>query len=848
MNRELEIGNPRRRSWPATALRLLACAALVLSIAGAATAGVAYVLLARDLPPIPPYAAIRFDTVSRVRAAHGQILAEMFAERRYLVPSEKIPRVLIDAVLSSEDERFFEHSGTDLRGIARAIVTNLRAGRIKEGASTITQQLARTLMLTQERRMARKVREAILARRIEDIYSKEQILTLYLNLIFLGNGAHGVQAASRVYFGKDLHELTPAEAATIAVLPQSPGAVTPVSRPDVVRDRRDHVLRRMHARGLLDDDALAAALATEVRTVPGHDNLAERAPIPATEAMKEVRPLARRLSEVPLLSDEGGITAYTTIDLGLQHAAQSAAREAAVRLARRQGFPGPVGNLIPSRWDEFARRNEAWLKADAPEALSYDRPILALVTRVDAQGAQLTITAKITGRLPLERMRWAVPYTRFPPDARDVDRLRMSLDGRLRDATDALASGDVILVRRARPEPVPTRRKKTRDVAPEGADTTVTHPGPPEFELDVFPGPQAALASVEPRSGRLVALVGGTDFDVSQVDRTRSVRQTGSAIKPLYYARAYDAGIAPSIVLAGAPYREGDWAPVGDDEAADMTLYEALTKSENRVSLRVFRAVIDAVGIDGLNDWLHRLGLERDLQGYTPEALGADATPMEMLRAFATFANRGIGVEPHLVREVRDGTGRLLLDRRSPRDPSVPLMDAVAREFATPGEDTRRAVTAQTAFLISHNLRNVTEEGTGRTTRKLGRPVCGKTGTLPFDVWFLGWTHELATVSWVGQDRRERWLGRSKRSGRVFGADTALPAWMAFMTSATDGLPIEDDLDTVPDGVVLASIDPATGLLATEGGMTVPHLAGTEPLEPAPIPGVLAGDMEAAAF
>ncbi len=846
MNGGIEITNPRSRSLVATTFRLAIWTACTMVIAGGMAAGLAYLMLARDLPPIPPYGAIRFDTVSRVRAAHGQILAEMFDERRYLVPADKIPKVLVDAVLSSEDERFFEHSGTDMRGIARAVLANLRAGRVKEGASTITQQLARTLMLSQERRMVRKVREAILARRIEDIYTKEQILTLYLNLIFLGNGAHGVQAASRVYFGKDLVDLTPAEAATIAVLPQSPGSVTPVSKPDVVRIRRDHVLRRMHGRGLLDDAAMEGAIATAVLTVPGHDNLAERAPIPATEAMREVGPTARRLSEVPLLSDEGGITAYITIDLGLQFAAQNAAREAATRLARRQGFPGPVARLIPSRWDEFARRNSAWLDLPTLDALGPDRPVLALVTRVDASGADLMVTLGIAGRLPLERMRWAIPYTSFPKDAKNVDRLRMSLDGRLKAATDALAQGDVILVRRAGPEPL-EQRTRGRRKAPQ-TDAPTLRPEVPLFDLDLFPGPQAAMASVEPRSGRLVALVGGTDFDVSQVNRTRSVRQTGSAIKPLYYSRAYDAGIAPSTVLTGAPYREGTWAPVGDEESADMTLYDALTKSENRISLRVYRAVLDAVGVDGLNDWLHRLGVQKDLLGYTPEALGADATPMEMLSAFATFANRGVGVEPYLVREVRDASGHLLVDRRSPRDPAVGLMDAVAREFAMPGEDARRAITAQTAYLIAHNLHNVTEEGTAKTTKKLGRPVCGKTGTLPFDVWFLGWTHELATVSWVGQDLRERWLGRSKRSGRVFGADTALPAWMAFMSIATDGLPIEDDLETVPDGVVLASIDPVTGLLAAEGGTIVPHLAGTEPVAFAPPSGAMPGDAEAASF
>ncbi len=846
MGPRLDIENPRWRSAWCVAARLTFWLLCVGAGAGILGAAAAYLLLARDLPVIPPFEAIRFDTVSRVRATHGQVLAEMFAERRYLVPADEMPPLIVQAFLASEDERFFEHSGTDLRGIARAAVTNLRAGRVKEGASTITQQLARSLLLSQERRVVRKVREAILARRIEDIYSKDQILTLYLNLIFLGNGAHGVQAASRVYFGKELADLTPAEAAAIAVLPQSPGSVTPVSKPDVVRTRRDHVLRRMHLRGLLDDEALEAALGTEILAIPGHDNLAERAPIPATEVMKEVGPLARRASNTPILSGEGGITAVATIDLGLQLAAQQAAREAAVRLARRQGYPGPIAHLIASRWDEFARRNATHLGVASASELPPLDPVLALATRVEPAGVHLMITPQITGFLPLDRMRWATPYSAFPPDAPDKDRVRVSLDGRLKSAADAVAVGDVILVRPAGAEPPPRRSRRSREAPPP--EPTGLRPDTPRFELDVFPGPQAALASVDPRSGRIVALVGGTDFDVSQVNRNQSVRQTGSAIKPLYYARAYDAGIPPSTVLAGTPYREGQWAPVGDEDSTDMTLYEALTKSENRVSLRVYRAVLDAVGLDGLNDWLRRLGWSRALQGYTPEALGADATPMEMLTAFATFANRGITVTPHLVREVRDSTGRLLVDRRSSRDPAVPLLDAVAREIASPSEDARRVLTPQSAYLIAHNLRNVAEEGTGRTTRKLGRPVCGKTGTLPFDVWFIGWTHELATVSWLGQDRRERWLGRTKSSGRVFGADTALPAWMDFMTVATAELPVIDDLEVPPEGITMVDIDPSTGLLATSGGMTMPHLSGTEPTDAAPEAGTVAADAEAAAF
>ncbi|HOE81555.1 MAG TPA: transglycosylase domain-containing protein [Myxococcota bacterium] len=840
---KLEITNPRGRSWPLVVIRLVFVCMIAGGLAVASLLGGAYVWLARDLPLIPPYDAIRFETVSQVRAAHGQILSEVYSQRRYMVPVEDMPPLVVNAFLASEDERFFNHSGTDLRAILRAAYVNIRSGRVKEGASTITQQTARTLLLSSERKMARKVREAIVARRIEDIYTKDQILTLYLNMLFLGNNSYGVQAASRAYFGKELHELDAAEAAALAVLPQSPGSVTPVSKPDVVESRRNHVLRRMHLKGILSEEDLNAALAKKVQAVRPKNNLRERAPIPATKAMQAIAPLAKKSSSVPVLAGEGGLTATTTIDLGLQLVAQEVARDAAVSLAKRQGYSGPIAHIEAPRWDEFLQRNQSFLAISDVSQLSLQDTVLALASSVDSGGVHIQVTPEIKGFIPLELMKWATKYTEFPK--KNKDRARTSLDGKLKSAADAVTAGDVLLVRLADPNrPKPKSKKR-------GAKTAANDvaPGSPEFQLEVFPGPQVAIASVEPKSGRIVALVGGSDFDISQVNRTESIRQTGSVIKPLYYSKAYDMGVAPSTVLAGTPYREGEWAPTGDkDDTKDMTLYEALTRSENRISLRVFKTVMDSIGISGLNDWLRGLGFNQTLGGYTPEALGADASPMEMLTAFATFHNKGIAVKPVLIREIRDSTGTLVVDNRSSRDAATSLFDAISLETATQTEDALRVMTEETAFIITHNLRNVAERGTGRAAKKLSRPVYGKTGTLPFDVWFIGSTHELTTVTWLGQDLRERWLGRSKEKGRVFGADTALPAWMNFMAVATDGLPVVDDLEEVPEGVVIVNIDLETGLLASSGGTPMPHLVGTEPTEYATENDWLAIDEELADF
>jgi penicillin-binding protein 1A len=797
-------------------LRLLVVLTIVAGLFATVSVAGAYAWFARDLPEIPPFQSIRFNAVSQVRSLHGMLLAERFDKRRYLVPRERIPKILVDAFLASEDERFLEHGGMDLKGVVRAAWTNLRAGHIKEGASTITQQVARSLLLGREKSLARKVREAILARRIEDIYTKDQILTLYLNLIFLGQGAYGVQAASQVYYGKDLDELTLGESATLAALPQSPGKVNPVSDPVETRVRRDRVLRLMRETGRISREHEAAAVSELIRTAPFRDVLGDRAPFSAMDALEEVGALADSRAEGGMLTGRGGITAWTTIDLGQQRMAEEAANGAATALSRRQGFAGPVATLESAKWDEFRRMNHAWLKERGWEPIPVGKDVLALVVNATKTDASIEICGDISGRIPLDHMRWAVPYDEFPVvnavTGERRERTRTSLDGRLDAVDKALSAGDVILVRRIG--------------AKDAAESQVIAS---EYELSLFPRPQAALMAMEPRSGYVPALVGGTDFDISQVDRTRSLRQTGSNVKPIYYSKAYDLGIPPSAVLSGAPFREGNWTPETGKDAEDLTLWEALTRSENAISLRVFRTVIDRVGAAGLSEWAKRLGWTRPFMGYPAEALGAEATPTELLGAYATFAAHGIRPTAVRVALIRDGEGRILQDHRSARDPMVGLMDAVAREVADAASSSRRAMSEESAYLMASNLRSVAERGTGRATRALGRPVCGKTGTLPFDVWFTGWTSDVAAVSWVGQDHRERWLGRTKANGKVFGADTALPAWRDFVAATSARRPIVDSLALPPPGITMLTIDPLNGVPQESGGIVMPHIKGTEP-------------------
>ncbi|MBP7381658.1 transglycosylase domain-containing protein [Myxococcota bacterium] len=869
---KLIVVNARTSNPFRVMVRLIAWLMLSTCMLGAMTGGAAYVFLSRDLPEIPPFDAIRLGTVSTVSDQHGLLLGEVFKERRYLTPMEGFPDILVKAVLSSEDERFFEHSGTDLRGILRAVVTNLRAGKVREGASTITQQVARSLLLSGERSFKRKAREGIIARRLEDIYTKDQILALYLNLIYLGEGCYGVEAASRIYFGKTAMDLTVPEAATIAALPQSPSSVTPMRNQEELVRRRDRVINRMLENGSITAEQAAAALASRIVAVPQRDNLRDRTPFMTMEVITGIKQWTSRSSRSGILVGGGNVHAETTIDTGLQLKADRAAFKAAMALSMRQGWAGALATIKEQDVKTFLDLNGAWI-SEHPEyaADGEENPLLAVVTAVDRKGADVALSPVSRGRIPIELMKWAIPYTRF--DERNITEKRgsLSLDGRLKDATDALKIGDVVLVLREHGDgrgtgtgvgandnsPTGTgigtgsgTGVGANDNSPTGTgigtgsgtgvganDNSPTGTGTVDrFRLVQFPQVQSALIAMDQRTGYVKALSGAWDFDESQYNRTRAVRQTGSVVKPIYYSRAYDLGIPPSTVLSGAPFRQGNWNPVGTSGTEDMTLYMGLTKSENRISIRAYRMVLDTDRLEGLNEWGSRLGLKDPFKGFPAEALGIEQRPADVLKSYAVFAAGGLDVNPVYIKSVVDDSGTVLMDNRSPRDPSVGLLEAIRLESSRPFDTTRRLINREAAFITAENLRNVAREGTGAAARKLGRPVFGKTGTLPFDVWFAGWTHELTAIAWLGQDTHTRFLGRTRARGNVFASTTALPMWIDFMSWAAGGRPEVDDLKPVPPGIVFVEIDPATGLLARDEGILMPHIEGTEPVDLTPLP------------
>jgi penicillin-binding protein 1A len=811
----LTVTNPRSRNPLLVLVRLLLAAGLWAAPVGAAGVFGVYAWFARGLPALPDFEQFGDTQVSTLRAASGQPIGEIYDEKRYVVPFSRIPPVLVNAVLATEDASFFAHGGIDLKGIARAALQNLQAGHVVAGGSTITQQVAKSF-LGAERSAKRKVREAIMARRLEDLYTKEQILTLYLNRIFFGHNAYGVQAAAQNYYRKNVEALSVAEAALLAGTIQSPGSRNPWRDFDGAWVRARHVLDRMVEVGSLDAAGRTAALAETVRVYPQQDTLAVGSPW-----------LAQRV-RASLDQDapgwrERGVTAWTTADLWLQRRAEASLQRALEAIGHLQGYRGPLAHLddadAVTRYEAAAKRYLALHPADGGD------PFPARVLTVTPKQATFAAPG-VEGSFDLAAASWAAPYTEFPR-VTDADGHvarppveRVSFKGTVKDLTTAVRPGDVVLVRRG--------------VGP----ATKGGPGPstrlgtslPRWELADVPTPQGALLLLDPATGEVPALVGGRDFDQSEVDRTRALRQTGSLIKPALYALAYDLGLTPSTVFSGTPYREGTYNPDGPRGDDDLTAWAGLAKSKNNISLRVMRYVLDRVDAAGLNAWTHSLGLSHPLEGYISEVLGANETLDDMLNPTCTFWRGGDACPRRLLSYAVDETGAVLADARtfsSPFNRGVDTLFGLANETAPRGEPAVRPAIAE---LLTENLSEVVRTGTSTAAKVLEVPALGKTGTLPFDHWYVGAVDGLLTGVWLGADLHERYLGREKRKSGLFAAQDALPlwidvtkGWLAARTNPTRAPRLLDEL-TYP------KVDPASGLLDDEGGVAMPHLKGTEPV------------------
>ncbi|MCS4505291.1 penicillin-binding protein 1A [Arhodomonas aquaeolei] len=769
-----------------------------LGLAGVVTAAVGYYLLAPDLPPVERLREVEFQQPLRVYTRDGALIGEFGSQRRIPLRYGEFPPKLINAFIAAEDQRFFEHPGVDYQGIMRAVWHLVRTGEKGPGGSTITMQVARNFFLSPEQTYIRKAREILLALEIDRLLPKEEIMALYLNKIYLGEGAYGAAAAAQIYYGRKPSGLTLAETAMIAGLPKAPSAWNPVANPDRAVERRNYVLRRMHEQGMIDDSAYREARQAPV-TAEVHRVRPEVSAPYVAEAVR--RRLVQRFGEEAAYTR--GYRVYTTISADRQRAAQSALRKALHGYDERHGWRGPAGH---------------WELGESPDAealrerLDDDYPGVASLTNAVVTGIgedAVTVVSADRGeawQLPFDAMAWARPFVN-----------RQVVGKKPGGPGDVLERGDVIRVRD-------------------------TDEGP---RLAQVPEAQGALVSLRPEDGAVEALVGGYDFGLSKFNRVlQARRQPGSAFKPLIYSAALANGFTPATLVNDAPVvfhdpsLESTWRPENYSQKfyGPTRLRQALIHSRNLVSIRVLRRV----GIGPALAHLARFGLDPEALPHNLSlALGtASLTPMQLARAYTVFSNGGYLVDPYLIDRVENDVGEVVYEpvRLRVCDDGCPSGHAVtaegaARSAADQGmmqtaladvmplpERTQsilpapRVLPADNAWLITSMMQDVIRQGTGRGALVLDRDdLSGKTGTTndQVDAWFSGFNHSLVTTSWVGFDE-SRPLGRAET-----GARAALPMWIDYMGAALEGEP--SSTLSQPPGIVSVGINPESGLVAREG-------------------------------
>jgi penicillin-binding protein 1A len=801
----------------------------------------AYVYFAATLPTLPDVAT--YDEVaaatSVIRAWDGTPLAELATQRREILPFDKFPLQLVRAFLAAEDRRFYEHQGLDLRGIGRAVEANLRAGGVAQGGSTITQQVAKSF-LSSERTIQRKIREAILARRIEMHFSKREILTLYLNQVFLGHGTYGVGAAARRYFDKSVEDLDLGEMATLAGLVRAPSRYSPLTDVEAARARRDQVLAAMVACGYVSDEEANKWRARPVTVRQRPDFFRTVSPYFAEHVRRDV---LRRYGDKKLY--EGGLTVETTAVPWIDLAAQENVDFSLRKLDKRQGWRGPVARFAGASADEFRRRLAARYGAEPP---AEGRLYLGLVEATNAAGAARVRVGAGIYNLPPAGMTWAVPFSYTD-----------SANGKVLDSTvGVLHVGDVIWVRNAHE----SRRRKFSDWTydsksevqwlPPFDETVVTKatflraqakprpPRPVELALEQTPRVEGTIFSYDHSSGYVVAMVGGDDYDRSEFNRvSQACRQPGSVYKPMYYSLALDKGYGFGSLLNDVPRAEVDpvtgevWTPTNLNNTVEyqVTLEYALIWSKNVPSVQLFK-------LDGAKDvekWVRRLGITTPIIADQALALGASCTRIdELTRSFSAFARNGVLVDPVYIRRVRDRSGAVIEDHSSIGDPFGTFGERLDRLVALAGtRQPEPVIPPRTAWLTSTLLRHVVTRGHAPAIRTAGLYAAGKTGTssATMDTWFIGYTSRWMTSTWIGDDLRKRPLGQKDAAYML-----TVPMFARYITEVAAGQPLVDVPWERPPGV---KADDKGGTLRTTleevlaDGQTPPP-GGKKPPHPAP--------------
>ncbi|MCK6549061.1 PBP1A family penicillin-binding protein [Myxococcota bacterium] len=796
----------------------------VVGIAGGGAGLVAWGVFSADVPDFHSLSDYRPKLVTRVRDQSGQLIGEFYRERRVLLPYDRIPPLVVQAILASEDDRFFEHEGIDYWGIVRAAVANVKAGRVVQGGSTITQQVAKSLLIDEEgyeagraKKFSRKIKEAILARRLEQRLSKQDILTLYLNQIFLGNNAYGIQAAAENYFRKTVDQLNVAEIALLGGLPQAPSRYSPFQHPDRAKSRREYVLRRMLEEGFITQAQLDEAKETPITVYPAADVSRDVTPY-FTEEVR--RMLFAKYGEKKVL--EEGLEVWTTVDVERYRAAEDSAYDQLRRVDKRQGYRGPLLKLAtPEEREKFQKAYDAELKRlDRLVKLEDGELYVGVVTKIDRAAKLIHLrVGPHEAVLPLGAMRWA----------RKVDP-NQHYEGALLDQIPAsFAVGDVLHLRAT------TYARLEKDGLAAPYMKTV----PRDVQLVALeqePNLECALLSVHSKSGYVLAMIGGYSFDRSEFNRAfQSCRQPGSSFKPIVYAAALDlkdwtasTRVLDAPVAFDDPSAERRWKPQNFETKfmGEVTLRTALQNSMNVPAIRT----LDAVGIGNAVQYAKKLGITTELRPELGLALGASCVTMgDLTDVYQLFANYGARVPRRLITRVVDRDGNVLEDDGWYGDPWSGVSTKIERAIREAKSPPEQVIDREIGFLITKMMRNVVMGGTGTGAQRVGVPVAGKTGTTndSFDAWFMGYTTELVTAAWVGYDDYVLPMGKYEQGGRA-----ALPLWTSYMTRAIKGRRTGEFRE--PAGITWVRIDPKTGNRArddTGGAVLEAYRAGNEPTD-----------------
>ncbi len=744
-----------------------------------------YLRLTRDLPQISNLNDYRPKAVTSIYAKDGTLIAEVYEERRYPVPFDKIPLIVRQSFLAAEDANFYSHPGIDFISILRAFWVNLRKKSAKQGASTITQQIVKSLLLSREKTMERKAKEAILSYRLEKALSKDEILSIYLNEIYLGSGAYGVKAAAKVYFHKELEQLSIPEAAFLAGLPQKPSELAKLEHREMALQRQRYVLGQLFDKQMISEADYKKALETKIELFPQDDQTIFAAPYFAGHAMKVLKELFPTIDPYASATNPGGYSVYTSVDLKATEIAERALHRALREVDKRQGWRGPIGHLVG---DEL----RAFLDKHKGVVLVPDTLFKAVVLKV-ADGKATVELGSTSGVVSLKDAGWAK---------------RLVKDGAAQgiDPAKFLKVGDLIEVSLEPPASQEGAKPK------EGAKQEETA-AEPVLKLDQTPELEAAFVVTNALTGEIIAMIGGYDYTKSQFNRvTQAERQPGSSFKPFVYLASLESlKFTPSTIVPDSPISlvAGDgklWTPGNFDGKflGPITLRTALQRSRNVVSVYL----IQKLGVDRVKKVAERLGITTPIPGNLSISLGsAEVRMIELVRAYGAFAAGGYLADPLVITSIKDRDGKQVFEQRPKQ---------------------KKVIDENDAFIMAHMMKGVIDRGTATVLKQLGRPIAGKTGTTndQMDAWFLGYTPEWVAGAWVGYDQK-RTIGKMETGGKA-----AAPIFLYFMQEFLKDTPVVDF--DIPDGVVPVPVDLNSGHVVaadSEGAFTEYFRAGTEPTE-----------------